>query len=108
MKILLNILGVLIFFFARLAGRKNREQPLSIKFWLKDNWEQLIIIALFDVALMLLVFQGGIQFNFDKLTPMLPEGLQIAGDSALCFLVGLFFAWSVYLGYKKMVIDKRK
>lgn len=106
MKVVLNILGVLIFFFVKLSGRKNRETPLSIKYWFKDNWEQLIAIALFDIALMLLVFQGGLQFNFEKIAPMLPDGVQLAGDSALCFLVGLFFAWGVYAGYKKMVFKK--
>lgn len=107
MKIALNIIGVLIFFLVRLAGRKNTSEPLSIKFWLKDNWEQLGAVVLFDVALMLLVFQGGLQFNFEKIAPMLPDGVQLAGDSAMCFLVGLLFAWGIYVGYKKMVLDKR-
>jgi Kef-type K+ transport system membrane component KefB len=107
MKIALNIIGILIFFLVRLAGRKDKDAPLSIKFWLKDNWEQLAAVVLFDVALMLLVFQGGLQFNFEKIAPMLPKGVQLAGDAAMCFLVGLLFAWGIYAGYKKMVIDKR-
>jgi hypothetical protein len=107
MKIALNIIGILIFFLVRLAGRKDKDSPFSIRFWLKDNWEQLAAVVLFDVALMLLVFQGGLQFNFEKIAPMLPEGVQLAGDAAMCFLVGLLFAWGIYSGYKKMVIDKR-
>lgn len=107
MKILLNILGILIFFFARFAGRKDKDAPVSAKFWLKDNWEQLVVVALFDVALMLLVIEGGLKFNFEKLAPMLPDGVQLAGDLALCFLVGLLFAWGFYVGYKKVVLEKR-
>lgn len=106
MKIALNVIGILIFFLVRLGGRKDKGTPFSVKFWLKDNWEQLCAVLLVDIALMLLVFQGGLQFNFEKLAPMLPDGVQLAGDSALCFLVGLLFAWGVYVGYKKAVLDK--
>ena len=106
MKTLLNALGILIFFFVKLSGRKNKDKPLSIQYWLKDNWEQLVAVLLVDIALMLLVFQGGLQFNFEKIAPMLPDGVQLAGDSALCFLVGLVFAWAVYNGYKKMMMKK--
>jgi hypothetical protein len=106
MKIALNIIGIAIFFLVRLGGRKDKTTPFSVKFWLKDNWEQLVAILLVDVALMLLVFQGGLQFNFEKIAPMLPDGVQLAGDSALCFLVGSLFAWLVYVAYKKAVLDK--
>lgn len=106
MKILLNILGVCIFFLNRFAGRKDKDAPVSAKFWLKDNWEQLLAVSLFDVALMLLVINGGLEFNFEKIAPMLPEGVKLAGDLALCFLVGLIFAWLVYVGYKKMIQGK--
>ena len=107
MKILLNVLGVLIFFLNRFAGRKDKDQPFSGKKWITENWEQLTIVALFDVALMLLVINGGLEFNFEKIAPMLPEGVKLAGDLALCFLVGLVFAYLGYEAYKKLVIDKR-
>lgn len=106
MKTLLNTLGILIFFLVKLSGRTDRDKPLSIQYWLKDNWEQLIAILLVDISLMLLVFQGGLQFNFEKIAPMLPDGVQLAGDGALCFLVGLVFAWAVYNGYKAMMFKK--
>lgn len=106
MEVILNIIGITIFFLNRLANRRNRESPLSAKFWFRDNWEQVGIIVLFDVALMLLVFQGGLEFNFDKLAPMMPEGMQLAGDSALCFVVGLFLAKGCYEGYKKLFKNK--
>jgi Kef-type K+ transport system membrane component KefB len=106
MKILLNALGILIFFLNRYAGRTDKAQPFSGKKWLSENWEQLTIVALFDVALMLLVINGGLEFNFEKIAPMLPEGVKLAGDLSLCFLVGLLFAWLVYVGYKKMVKGK--
>lgn len=102
MKILLNVIGIAIFFLNRFSGRKNKDAPVSVSYWLKDNWEQLLIVALFDVALMLLVFFGGLEFNFERIAPMLPDGVKLVGDSALCFLVGLVFAWVTYVGYKKL------
>ena len=105
MRIILNVIGILIFFFARLQGR-DKSQKFSAGFWLKDNWEQLICVTLIDVALMLLVIGGGLEFNFEKLT-WLPDGVQLAGDLALCFLVGLVFAWAGYVGYKKTFLDKK-
>jgi hypothetical protein len=102
MKILLNVLGILIFFLNRFAGRKDKTAPVTAKFWLKDNWEQLVCVGLIDVALMLLVFQGGLQVNFERLAPMLPEGVQLTGDSAVCLLVGMIFSWAGYVGYKKL------
>ena len=106
MKILLNVLGILIFFLNRYAGRTDKAQPFSGNKWLKENWEQLTIVAFFDVALMLLVINGGLEFNFEKIAPMLPEGVKLAGDLSLCFLVGLLFSWLVYVGYKKIIKER--
>ncbi len=108
MKITLNVLGMLIFFLVRLGGRKDKNTPLSGKIWLRENWEQLSAVVLIDVALMLLVFEGGLKFSFEKIAPMLPDGVTLVGDSALCFLVGWLFAWGVYVAYKKVVLEKRE
>ena len=105
MKILLNILGVLIFFFVRLQGR-DKSVPFSVKFWFKDNWEQLIAIALIDVALMVLVFTGGLKLSLEQL-PGIPKWIQLAGDGVICLLVGALFAYLGYEAYKKLVLDKR-
>jgi len=105
MKIILNIIGILIFFLNRFSGRKDKTKAPSLAFWLKDNWGELTIIALFDVALMMLVFQGGLEFNFEKLT-MLPDGIQLAGDGALCFIIGLILSWGAYVGYQKLFKSK--
>ena len=107
MKILLNVIGILIFFLNRYVGRKDKTAEPSIKFWLKDNWAELVIITLFDAALMILVVFGGLKFDFSKLLPSLPEGLTLAGDMAMCFLIGLFLAWTFYSIIKKKVEDSK-
>jgi hypothetical protein len=105
MKIILNILGILIFLFVRLQGR-DKSIPFSAKFWINDNWEQVIAIILIDVAMMLLVFEGGLKLSFAEL-PGIPKWIQLAGDGVACLLVGGVFAYITYEAYKKLILSKR-
>jgi hypothetical protein len=107
MKIVLNIIGILIFFLVRLAGRANKKEPLSWRYWIKSNLEQLLTIALFDASFMIFFFQGGLKLNFEKLT-FLPDWIQLAGDLATCWLIGLLLSWAGYVGYKKVILDRRE
>ena len=106
MKIILNVIGIVIFFLSRFSNRKDKTTEPSIKFWFKDNWEQLITIGLFDVALMILASKQALNIDFSKLT-FLPDWLQLVGDVALFFVIGLLGAYLAYEGYQKRVIDKR-
>ena len=106
MKIFLNALGILIFFFSRYEGRTNKTDPFSGKRWIKENWEQLVAILLVDIALMALVFIDGLKLSFEKL-PNIPEWIQLAGDGAVCLLIGSAISFFAYEGYKKLVINKR-
>jgi hypothetical protein len=107
MKILLNFIGILIFFLNKFNGRKDKTTEPSIKFWFKDNWPELVIISLFDMALMILLVFGGLKLDFTKLLPSLPDGVTVAGDWAACFLIGLFLAWAFYALIKKKVEDSK-
>jgi|WetSurMetagenome_2_1015567.scaffolds.fasta_scaffold00003_147 hypothetical protein len=106
MKILINIFGIAIFFLGRLSMRKDKNKPLSRKYWIISNWEQFAAIALVDASLMIFVFQGGLKLNFEKLT-FLPDAIQLAGDLATCWLVGLVFSYLVYEGYKWAILNRR-
>ena len=77
-----------------------------MKFWLKDNYEQLIGILLIDIAVILLVFAGGLKLSFEKIAS-LPEWVQLTGDSAIFYLTGLIFALLGYEAIKKIILDKR-
>lgn len=107
MKIFINVIGILIFFINRYAGRKDKTKDPNIKYWLKDNWEQLTVIALFDIALMILMSKEGLNIDFSKLE-FLPNWLQFTGDLAFSFVLGVAGAWLAYCAYKKLIIDKRK
>lgn len=103
MKILLNIIGILIFFLNRFNGRKDKTAEPSVKYWVKDNWPELLTITLFDLALMILLFTEGLQIDFEKLFPSAPEGIAFTGDLAVSFFIGLIIAWAVYSLFKTKV-----
>jgi len=106
MKWILNIIGIAIFFLVRFGNRKDKSKEASATFWLKDNWAQLIAVLLFEVGLMLLFGEGGLNISFEKIE-WLPAWLQIIGDSATAFVIGLLGAWLAYVGYKKILLEKR-
>jgi hypothetical protein len=96
MKILLNVLGVIIFFLLRFDGRADKTKETSLVFWAKDNWVECIVIALFDFALLILGLYGGLQIDFTKIFPLLPDWVTIGGDMALSFAIGLFGGYAGY------------
>jgi len=96
MKILLNFLGILLYFLMRYNGRTNKETEPDIKFWIKDNGVELLIITLFDVSLMLLLLKGGVVIDLNKYFPSLPDGVAFTGDLAICFMIGLVLSAGVY------------
>ena len=55
---------------------------------------------------MILASKQALNIDFSKLT-FLPEWLQLVGDVALFFVIGLLGAYLAYEGYQKLVIDKR-
>lgn len=108
MKILLNFIGILIYFINRYANRANKTPVFSFKFWLKDNWPEVTTILLLDIALMILVFSPGTEISFDALFSKLPFGLKIAGDLLMSFLLGLGLSSLFYTIFKKKVRDAVK
>ncbi|MEN6569048.1 MAG: hypothetical protein ABFC18_03445 [Rikenellaceae bacterium] len=105
-KIVLNILGIVTFFWVRFANRTDKTAQPNLKFWLKDNFEQLIGILLIDVAVILLVFANGLKLSFDKIAS-LPEWVQLTGDSVIFYLTGLIFALLGYEAIKKVILEKK-
>lgn len=108
MKILLNIIGVLIFFINRFNNRNKKTIAFSVKYWLKDNWHEASTIILIDIALMILLFSPGTEVNFDVMFSKLPFGLKIAGDLLMSFLLGLGLSSLFYTIFKKKVNDAKR
>ena len=93
LAIVLNVIGIVIYFLTRYSSRREQDKTFSLKFWINDNWVELVITVLFDAALVLLVMVGDIQLN---VTQLLPEWVTAAGGLTISFLLGLGLAAAIY------------
>ena len=98
MKVIMNILGILIYFLNRFANRRAKDKTFSIVFWLKDNWPEFTVIALVDVSLLILVLSNDITITaIDTLPPIVAQ----AGDLTVAWLLGIGLASAIYNIIKK-------
>ena len=108
MKILLNAIGILIYFINRYNKRTTKTVAFSFKFWIRDNWHEMSTIILIDVALMCLLFSPGTEVNFDDLFSKLPFGLKLPADLLMSFLLGLGLSSLFYTIFKRKISDAKK
>ena len=93
---ILNIIGILIYFINKYAGRRNKTK-FSFKFWFADNWPELVSTLLLNIALMLLLLQPETTINIDGwLAQNVPFGLAIAVKPLFAFLLGLGLSSFLY------------
>lgn len=100
MKILLNFLGIVLYFLLRYNNRTDQTTKPSISFWFKDNWPEFLAIGLFDLVIMLLLVAGGVTIDLNKYLPALPDGVAFVGDLAISFFIGLVLAAGIYELFK--------
>jgi len=102
MKLLLNFLGIVIYFLIRYGNRTDKTTTFSTTFWLNDNWPETVTTILFDVVLMLLFIAGGLKIELEKLFPSIPAGISFIGDLGIYFVIGLVLAHGAYELVKKL------
>lgn len=107
MKILLNIIGIAIYFINRYAKRQSKTIGFSFSYWIKDNWPELASTILLDVALMILLFSPGTEISFDTYLENLPFLAKVPGDLFMSFLLGLGLSSFFYSIFKTKVDDKK-
>lgn len=93
MKIIMNMLGILIYFLNRFANRRAKDKTFNIVFWLKDNWPEFTVIALVDISLLILVLSNEISITAIE---ALPSIVAQAGDLTMAWLLGLGLASAIY------------
>ncbi len=103
MKILLNLLGIVLYFLLKYNKRSDKTSNFSGTFWMNDNWPESISILIFDGVLMLLLLKGGLVIDLNKWIPSLPDGVAFVGDLSICFLIGLILAGGIYELFKTKV-----
>ena len=107
MKVLLNIIGILIYFINRNANRLSKTVGFSFKYWLADNWPEMATTILIDIALMILLFSPGTEISFDEMFSSLPFGVKVAGDLLMAFLLGLGLSHLFYSIFRKKIKDAK-
>lgn len=100
LAIILNVMGIVIYFLTKYSNRREQDKTFSLKFWINDNWPELIITILFDAALVLLVMVGDIQLNVQE---FLPEWVTSVGGLTISFLLGLGLSAFIYEVFKSKV-----
>lgn len=102
MKILLNFLGVMIYFLNRYNNRHSKDKSFSVKFWVRDNWPELLIIILVDISVMLLLILNDISIDAAQ---FLPTWVVKVGDLGIAWLIGLGLSSLIYSVFRKKVND---
>jgi hypothetical protein len=98
--VIFNILGIAISFLTKYNVRREQDKTFSLNFWIKDNWPELTVIALFDAAIVGLLLLGDIQIN---VTEFIPEWIAVVGNNAISFILGLGLAAAIYGIFKSKV-----
>jgi len=98
--VILNLLGIAICFLTKYGNRSDQSKPFSFGYWMKDNWNELLVTLLFDISVMILVMAGDIQID---MTQFLPEWAISTGSLTLSFALGLGVAALIYEIFKKKV-----
>lgn len=98
--IVTNIIGIFIYFLLRYDGRTDKSKPLSVKFWVKDNWVQLLTIALIDLAIMILLLSSDL--TIDKIS-YVPDWFTSYGDATITLFVGMVMSHICYVAVKKIM-----
>ena len=100
---LLNFLGILLYFLIRFGNRTDKSVKFSGTFWLNDNWVETVGTFVVNLILMLLMWQGGISIDIEKVAPWMPDGIAFVGDLFIYVLIGAVISHLVYEAFKTKV-----
>jgi len=103
----LFLLGTFAFFLFKYIRRSKPEQPLSIKFWFVDNWQELLLTFIFDFAAMIILLDNGTRIDLTSLLSALPANVELSAILLVSFIVGFGGGWGIYTMLKKKVKDNQ-
>lgn len=111
MTYILAILGIAINFLSKYNARTKKEE-FSLKYWIKDNWPELIQSLFFVIAIIIMLNQTEFQSSEDFYSWVssfipLPKGVVVPVQLFAPFLTGLSINHIVYW-YNKHYIKKKK
>jgi len=97
---ILCLIGIFIYFLTRYANKREKNSKLSISFWVKDNWPELISTLALNMALMIIIHLPGVEVDINPVFSQLPFSVKVAGIPTLSFFLGLGLTWAFYNMFK--------
>lgn len=105
---LLFFMGTLAYFINRYATRCDKTTDFNFKFWVKDNWPELLTALIYDQAAMIIITDAGTSIDLSKFLSTLPIGFVISGKLFLAFGCGTGLGKGAYELFKKKVKDAKE
>lgn len=92
---LLFLIGTLAYFDLRFINRTDKS-VFNVKFWLKDNWPELLFTFLLDLIAMIILMDSDTNITA-WLSSKIPMGVVLPAKLVFSALCGLGFG---YIGYE--------
>ena len=97
---LLFFLGTLAYFLIRYANRTDKAPSFSFSFWIRDNWVQLAVALILDLAAMIILLDSGTNLTL-WLKTFLPAGVAVSAELVIALGCGLGLGAGAYEVFKK-------
>lgn len=99
---ILFFLGTLAYFFYKYLNRKNKQLKGDFRFWIIDNWQELVFAFVFDFAVMMILMDPGTIFDLSNVT-WFPSWLILPAKLTGSFIIGFGGGVSAYNMVKKKI-----
>ena len=98
----LFLLGTLAYFVRKYIFRSKKTVGFSFKFWLKDNWPELLFAFIFDLAAIIILLDPETSIDLNTLQ-WVPAGMILPAKMIMSFVIGYGGAYGIYQVFKKKV-----
>jgi hypothetical protein len=96
---ILAAVGLAIYFLVRYKARRNKNK-FNLKFWLKDNWPEVVISLLATFAFMIIMTDENAELDFTEMLANVPFVKSLPADKLVSLAVGYLNSWLVYTIFK--------
>jgi len=104
---ILFALGTLAYFLIRYSRRRNKLADFDFKYWIKDNWPELSVILILDIAVMIIFMDAGTNIT-EWLTTFLPKGIAVSTTLVAALACGLGLGKGIYEVFRKKLKNSVK
>lgn len=96
---ILNLIGITIYFLGKYKKRTFKTKP-SFRFWISDNWVELLQTLLLNIAIMIIISLPDVVIKIDsfirEFVPIDFEITPMVGKAIASFATGWFFTFVIY------------